>query len=177
MLNALAKDIRYHNGEKGFTVEVENLGQKLLLGISEITEAQEELRDGKGVTEIYYTAGSVNVELNTKNGKPCGFPVELADAAIRLMDIAGRFEIDIETEAQAEDFEDRPIDDWLLGICNSISMAGYYGPDQADFAMYIKTALGTIFLLADKHNIKLMDIIKEKLDFNKTRPPKHGRQF
>lgn len=96
-LNELSKDIRFFNEKKGFECNIENIDQKLLLAISEICEAQEELRDGHGINEIYYISeGTVKNQLNTNNGKPCGFPTEIADAIIRLLDICGKFEIDIE---------------------------------------------------------------------------------
>jgi len=109
MLNKLAADIRFHNGAQGFTVTHENVHEKLLLAVSEIVEAQEELRDGRFPNEFYYDPEG--------NGKPCGFGVEIADAIIRLLDIAYGFGIDIE------------------------------------------------------------HMIETKLQYNKTRPTKHGRQF
>ncbi len=114
-LNQLAEQIRFHNNLQGFTVDAANIDQKLLLAVSEICEAQEELRDGRTLTEIYY---SVHVD-PTNNGlkKPEGFPVEIADAIIRLLDICHAVGIDIEA------------------------------------------------------------VITEKLEYNKSRPPKHGRQF
>jgi hypothetical protein len=54
MLNELAARIRFHNDQKGFTVTKENIDQKLLLAVSEICEAQEELRDGNEFEKIYY---------------------------------------------------------------------------------------------------------------------------
>jgi len=85
-LNRLAEMIRYDNANKGFTVTIGNIEQKLLLVVSEICEAQDELRDGHDLNEVYY--GDLN--------KPLGFPIEIADAIIRLLDICGAFGIDIE---------------------------------------------------------------------------------
>lgn len=84
-LNELATHIRSINSDKGFTVTKENIDQKLLLVVSEICEAQEELRDGHSLNEIYFLGS-----------KPNGFPVEIADAIIRLLDICCAFEINIE---------------------------------------------------------------------------------
>lgn len=84
-LNDLAASIRFTSASKGFEApSTENIHKKLLLAVSEICEAQEELRDGHDVAEVYY------------NGeKPEGFPVEIADAIIRLLDICGSLNIDI----------------------------------------------------------------------------------
>lgn len=50
---------------------------KLALIQAEATEALDELRDGHAATEKY-----------EKDGKPEGFPVELADIVIRALDLA-----------------------------------------------------------------------------------------
>lgn len=60
------------------------LGNKKMLVVNELGEAQEELRSGHAATEIY-----------EKDGKPEGYPIELADAVIRIMGIAGELGIDL----------------------------------------------------------------------------------
>jgi len=65
------------------------LGKRLLLVVEELTEAYAELRANRAVTETYYT--------ETPQGlKPEGFGVELADAVIRILDIAERWGIDLQ---------------------------------------------------------------------------------
>ena len=87
-LNQLGATIRFHNGEKGFARPTENLERKLLLAVSEICEAQEELRDGHKIDEIYYKAEAtpdtqgISVDKTRWIRKPCGFPTEIADAII-----------------------------------------------------------------------------------------------
>ena len=56
--------------------EDRNVGEICALFHSEISEAFEEHRNGHSLTEIYYEEG----------GKPCGFPVEIADLLIRAAD-------------------------------------------------------------------------------------------
>ena len=68
-------------GQTGFTNMV---AAKLMLIVSEVSEALEDLRiQDVGVS-------------TTNDGKPEGFASELADAAIRIFDLAGYLEIDLE---------------------------------------------------------------------------------
>jgi len=57
----------------------------LFLISQELAEAGEEYRNGHELTEVYY-----------QDGKPEGFPVELADVLIRLLDYCGQLGIDME---------------------------------------------------------------------------------
>lgn len=80
-------------------------GNKLMLVVSELVEAHEELRKGHPVTETYYPtkppmADFTEADLSysaLKDGvyKPEGVPSELADAVIRVFDFAGRYGIDL----------------------------------------------------------------------------------
>ncbi len=73
-----------HNG---FYEEPLNIDQKLMLTVSELAEAQEELRSGHKPTDLYY---------RDSDGKPEGFGMELADAVICIFDLAKALDIDIE---------------------------------------------------------------------------------
>ncbi len=64
--------------------KIKSIPEKLLLIIAEIAEATEEYRDGK--MELYFGAG----------GKPEGFWVEIADAVIRVLDLAEAMDVDLE---------------------------------------------------------------------------------
>lgn len=83
MVHSLAKQKGWWDGDEP------NVPEKLALVHSEISEALEEYRNGP-------------MELNNgyqgDNGKPEGFPVELADAVIRIMDLCGWIGIDLENE-------------------------------------------------------------------------------
>lgn len=89
-LNAATKGWhdRYHelNIFDDDTSMTEHLVAKTALIGSEVAEAIEELRKGHGPYEVY----------ESENGKPEGFPVELADVVIRAMDLAYTLEIDLE---------------------------------------------------------------------------------
>lgn len=71
--------------EKGWHDEERNCGEMLALVHSEVSEALEEYRNGRGFNETWFDLG-----------KPSGFPGELADILIRVADMAGLYGIDLE---------------------------------------------------------------------------------
>lgn len=61
------------------------VAEKLLLIVSEVSEATEEMRNGNPFTAF----------VQIGNGKPEGFAIELADAAIRILDLCAACGIDL----------------------------------------------------------------------------------
>jgi hypothetical protein len=63
-------------------------GNKLLLIVSEVVEAHDEIRNGRAADETYYpTAAPIRVVTEGQH-KPEGVPSEIADAVIRCFDFA-----------------------------------------------------------------------------------------
>lgn len=72
--------------EKGWWDEgSRNIGELIALMHSELSEALEEYRSGRDLNLVYY-AGK----------KPMGFPIELADCMIRIMDTCESLGIDLD---------------------------------------------------------------------------------
>lgn len=69
--------------------EEHNFMEKLMLIVTEVAEAAEDHRAGRGIAELYF------IEKNGKQ-KPCGIPSELADIVIRVCDMAGKYGVDLE---------------------------------------------------------------------------------
>lgn len=96
--------------EHGWWDDPRRFGELIALCHSELSETLEEFRNGKEPTEIYYSGTTVSGSHRTMPHKtslckkPEGIPIELADVLIRIFDMCGHFEIDLE-QAIAEKME------------------------------------------------------------------------
>lgn len=100
---------------KGFETTVEQADQKLLLAVGELVEAQNELRNGKAVGDLYWV-GEDGTEFPAPGGrfpagkKPEGFGVECADAVIRILQMMAAYKLPVNAifEAKIRYNETRP---------------------------------------------------------------------
>lgn len=83
-LTRLASEIHADNRAKGFWDHERPLTETTMLIVSELSEAVEEDRAGRGA--VWYA----------ENGKPEGIDIELIDALIRLLDLLGSRGVDVE---------------------------------------------------------------------------------
>jgi NTP pyrophosphatase (non-canonical NTP hydrolase) len=88
--------------EHGWHEEDRNFGSLIALIHSELSEALEDYRNGRGFTEIYYKCKKDELDpccgkcKQCDFNKPCGIPIELADTVIRIFDVCGKYGIDLE---------------------------------------------------------------------------------
>lgn len=85
-LNEIAKESYERAVRKGFYDRPPNIPERLCLIHSEVSEALEDFREGKLLSET------------EPDGKPTGLPSELADIIIRVCDMAAWLDIDLDAE-------------------------------------------------------------------------------
>lgn len=85
MLTDYSKKCHKKVVEKGFYDKDKTFGELIALIHSELSEALEEFRKGIDFKTVYY-----------ENEKPEGIPIELADAILRILDVCGYYDIDID---------------------------------------------------------------------------------
>jgi NTP pyrophosphatase (non-canonical NTP hydrolase) len=103
-LNKIAKNIYEGNMKRGFWDEERNVGETLMLVVTELAEALEAHRSGKLCThgdKVAYFESDDLVQGFKSNIKDT-FEDEVADAVIRLLDMCGGFGIDIEFHVQTK---------------------------------------------------------------------------
>lgn len=160
--------------EKGWWDETRSPYELGNLCHSELSEALEELRDGRGVNEIYYR--------DDKPTKPEGFPVELADFVIRLADWAASDDgvcdsgilkaVASERPKAAERDLQRAIHELHTAVVEATKDARTHWAGATQIC-----AMGMAFQYAEIHGIDLPAVIELKMAYNATRPIRHGRKF
>lgn len=116
-LNKLSKEIYEGNKTRGFDVKNENAGQTLMLVVSELAEALEADRKNNRnglvsftkslkyaqLTDVDFTLGGESVDWIKNRFETTikdTFEDEIADALIRILDLCGGFDIDIERHVE-----------------------------------------------------------------------------
>jgi hypothetical protein len=127
--------------------------------------------------EMLCLIGSELIEAHTDGFEPDGhlpqypaFHVEIADAAIRILDLAGADNIDLE-HGHAQTVVGNPTNDLmtLLTLTVGYALEGYRKSDLTRYRMAIADAYATLFLIAEVYEFDLMEVIEAKAAYNKQR--------
>lgn len=186
----LAQKIHQTAVDKGFWEEERNLGEMLMLSISECSEALEEHRDGK--PDVYYKhTDECNNTLSPKREtfipkcidctlKPEGLAIELADCMIRCLDTLQHYDqntgnlIEVVRETSSETLPEN-VGDCLRMICKHLAN----GTNRKGEVFLIPIAeallLCEMMLTRLSHDPKELMLIK--MAYNDTRPYKHGKKY
>ena len=103
-MNRLSREIHENNKAKGFYDEGKNIGEILALIHSEVSEALEAHRSGNVLRKCPDVDVESDEEFKTlfEAHVKDSFNDELADVIIRVLDLAGYLEIDIESHVKAK---------------------------------------------------------------------------
>lgn len=98
MINKLAKEIHFANVAKGFYDEEREIGTLLMLIVSEVAEAMEADRKNR-YANLSLLPNGFDKGLFLENIKDT-FEDEIADVFIRILDLCGHMNIDIEKHVE-----------------------------------------------------------------------------
>jgi hypothetical protein len=173
-IDELIKEAHQTAVEHGWWEPEKPLDEVLALIHSELSEALEEYRKSHGYNKIYYSDGYSETSTVPVVGcnKPEGIPVELADACIRIYDYIGcagagksfyGFILSGDSSGSFPRF---------ITSCHLYISYAFLETDKA-----IEWLLGLERFIRDyccSNEIDLEIAIKIKMDYNKTRPYRHG---
>jgi NTP pyrophosphatase (non-canonical NTP hydrolase) len=96
----LQRDVHQNSVDHGFWEASDNIGEKLMLIVSEAAEALEAYRDGEMDLRLIEKRPDDVMKITGQRvaygwRKPEGFPAEIADIVIRCMDLAGWLGFDL----------------------------------------------------------------------------------
>lgn len=112
-----------------------------------------------------------------------GSHVEMADAVIRICDMAGGFALTLEA-VTVEIAEDRA-NSWLIGNIHTFVSMAFSADDVQGRQYHLSMALGHIQHFAEVNEFDLAQMISEKMEFNAHRPDhnvenrrgEHGKKY
>lgn len=177
--------------EYGFhNTELSN-GHLLMLVITELSEAVEADRKGKyfkGISTFEREFNRYSALVDENKRFECAFekyvkdtvPDELADAVIRLLELAGLIDISLEDiydfmkEPEYKDWDDALKE---MSFTERMFFLTSILTNDGDIAEVIKTSIVIIFLNADLLYIDLLWHIEQKQRYNELRENKHGKRY
>ena len=194
---ALCEESHAHAKAKGFLDGNRTFFGELALMHSELSEALEEYRNHKGLTEIYFKHKDVDVYTSPSGVdggtveewlaapvtlqaklKPEGIPIELADTIIRIAQFCGTQ--DIHLAGAIQDMRAQPdapvaFEEFISEAHYRISTVHEYWREKRVYNEY-GFARGVLLITSfcRLNGIDIEQAIKIKAAFNKTRPVKHG---
>lgn len=158
----------------GTLVPSKSWDEQICLFHSEVSEALEHYRVGRPVDLVFDAQGPLT-SFDRVVGKPDGVPIELADLAIRLLDSAGyyTYNVDFLLDYHHACFDPgRSFISHLTELHRRIAQLGIGTPDEstqpwAELFHYLQ-------LLCRVSSIDLERMIDLKMEYNQTRPYRHG---
>lgn len=158
-----------------------NIGELLMLIVSELGEALEAHRCGRFAE--WETYDEVIVELKDNPAYKTlpsdifnrdikdTFEDEIADVFIRLFDLCGYKGWELHTPVNISDR------DYSGNVAESLLHISYLVVDIRKDAFTINIVLNSLWHFCKSHNIPIQKHITAKMQYNKTRPRLHGKEY
>lgn len=169
--NWWAKEIHQVAADHGFWPEEgRNFGEMIALMHSEISEAWEEFEGHR--SPVYHV-----------DGKPEGIAVELVDCAIRILDTMYSMCVDVDDTVResvgiARDvYSDFPVGVARTNVSLSNALEANRDGDDKKAAMHLGVALRRISVMVSLLHVSFETLMDEKVEYNRSRPYKHGRAY
>ncbi len=202
-LNQFAKEVNQNAVEHGFWEGERNITETIVLIHSEWSEALEEYRDARPMH--YYNLDAICVSGSCSNQpdmgpviceadhceygrKPEGIAVELIDGCIRILDLAGEMNYPLGSVNVKRAVLNAPVavdkmnETQLIAMCHmstSTALHCFIQNTHDSRLRAMSELVGCVFYVFRWLKVKGIDyeaIIKEKHEYNKTRPYKHGKR-
>jgi len=138
-----------------------------MLVITEISEAVEALRCGNLYGKLKCPEVITSQLLNC-------FEYEIADVFIRLFDLCGYLKIESEGRIHPKSILPRNITEQLFDITKGICLMS---KNLALFKDDIFRIISDLKWFCERNNIDIEKHIDAKMEYNKTRPKKHNKEF
>ena len=183
-LAALAVEIHANAVNKGFWDGTPDIEKFLMLIVCELAEAVEADRAGKRADRTSYdkltpvwgwesqfrTGGFKNWIKDTVED-------ELADAAIRILDLAEHLGVTGKVSCCQNSSALFMVDSPFAAKVYRIVRYMPSGRMHESFPIHLKVVLGSIFALAESLKIGLLWHMREKMAYNATREKLHGKKY
>lgn len=180
-LTTLSEQVHADNKAKGFWDKERNLGELLMLVVSEAGEAIEAHRKGRFANLRVYEEMAVDIEMfhheaflaNIKDT----FEDELADIVIRMLDFAGWKKYDLHQPEGVD--ADNNVGAALLAVVAEVCWINEFEGEINDefIADSVALTIERVYAIARNTGCDLDFHISHKLSYNRTRPAKHGKQY
>lgn len=172
----LAEKIYQANVEKGFWDEDHPLPHCVMLVVCEVCELIEADRSARRYSEI------LCIEYLREEAYPVVYEMdvkytvegELADVAMRLLDLIGRKKWNVGSWAHSYN-RNFIAGKSLVEVCYSLVKTLVYAPDGIEFA--VVNAFYIVLSVAEKARIDLVRHIEMKMKYNRYRPLKNGKIY
>ena len=190
-LNELAREVHQNAVEHGWWNPEPSFPEIIALCHSELSEALEEYRAGNRIrpgdpTPLrYYSGGGYNATAPTLIcTEPRGMAVELGDCILRILDWFGKEELDADrlVECAAGLKISSPFIPYntfpgmiasLHGeLSSALCVAQFHVPDSTE--QFMAGCIMYIMDWADAEGVDMEAILREKLEYNKGQPYRHG---